>query len=68
MNQLFSGEECQMGIAISSRSSSSNFIVSAPVMPLMMTLRWVWRQPFGFPVVPDVYRISAKSFSEIGTA
>lgn len=67
MNQLLRGGECHIGMAIRSRSSSSIFSVRAPVIPLIIMPRWVCMQPFGFPVVPDVYSISARSLSETET-
>ncbi len=53
-NQLLSGEECQMGMAISVRSSRVMDRPSAAVIAASVTARWLSRQPLGRPVVPEV--------------
>ena len=52
-NQLLSGDECQIGIAISVRSWRPMPVASAACIAASVTVRWR-TQPFGWPVVPDV--------------
>ena len=53
-NQLLSGDECQIGIAISVRSWRPMPVASAACIAASVTVRWLCTQPFGWPVVPDV--------------
>ncbi|MNF02519.1 hypothetical protein D3C80_2016760 [compost metagenome] len=53
-SQLFSGEECQMGMAISVRSRWLSEVLAAAHSAAWNTLAWLCRQPLGWPVVPEV--------------
>ena len=54
ISQLLSGDACQIGTAISSRSSRVIDRPRAAVVATSTTLRWLCTQPLGAPVVPDV--------------
>ncbi len=56
------------GTLMSTTSSvSKTFDVRMIVIACMSRLRWVSIAPLGRPVVPDVYMITATSFSSIST-
>ena len=53
-NQLFNGDECHMGMAISVRSVGVSEVAAAAHRAAWKTLAWLCRQPLGWPVVPEV--------------
>src|SRR3979411_1504513 len=53
-NQLLSGDECHIGMAMRVRSSRVIESAKATVIAARVTLRCVRTHPFGLPVVPEV--------------
>ena len=53
-SQLFSGDACQMGMAMRKRSSPVKWMLAVTFGAMELTPRCVWTQPFGALVVPEV--------------